>query len=79
MKENDENNIYGELYEMLTPRREIKASADLRRRIADTVDRREAVGRRSIWFKALIPAAAAAAVVVLLLIPTGMSAKELLT
>ena len=79
MKENDENNIYGELYEMLTPRREIKASADLRRRIADTVDRREAVGRRSIWFQALIPAAAAAAVVVLLLIPTGMSAKELLT
>ncbi len=79
MKENDENNIYGELYEMLTPRREIKASADLRRRIADTVDRREAAGRRSVWFKALIPAAAAAAVVVLLLIPTGMSAKELLT
>ncbi len=69
---------YEEIRELLTPRRDIKASAELRERVHRTMEsrRRSSLRMRWIWGGAGLSAAAMA---FLLLLPaTGMSAKELL-
>ncbi|SFG36510.1 hypothetical protein [Prevotella sp. KH2C16] len=69
---------YEEIRELLTPRRDIKASAELRKRVHGMMEsrRRSSVRMRWIWGGAGLTAAVVA---LLLLLPvTGMSAKEFL-
>lgn len=69
---------YKEIKDLLTPRRDIKASARLRCRVGRAIenDRRKSSWRNFIWGG--ISLSAAAAVILLLLVPSRLSAKEIL-
>lgn len=72
---------YDEIRELLTPRRDIKASDELRRKVRSTLrshDRKQTLRRNWFWSGIGI-SAAVAAVMLLVLIPSGMSAREVLT
>ncbi len=73
---------YKDIQDLLKPRRDIKASAQLRNRVKTSVDRkRRATTLRRNWILGGISAGIAAAVLLLVLIPSGASAispKEIL-
>lgn len=73
-----EQQHYDEIRRMLVPRREIKASPSLRRRVAQTARAARVRRLRSGMLRALLPACAAAAIIAIVFFPTGMSANELL-
>lgn len=80
MKEHDDNHTYREIYDLLTPRREIKASDGLRRRISTSIADHALRRRRASGLRALAMASvAAAAAIAILLVPGDMSASELLS
>lgn len=69
---------YKEIKDMLKPRRDFAASDELRNRIESTLDTytRKRKPLRWIWG---VGASCIAAVLILILLPTGLSAKEILT
>lgn len=70
---------YKEIRELLKPRRDIKASDELRRKVRRALDKK----RKNRMLKSLVfggvSLSAVAAVLLLVLIPAGMSAKEILS
>lgn len=70
---------YKDIKEFLEPRRDIKASDELRKKVQKAIerDRRYRITRK--WLFGGISLSAVAAVLLLVLIPSGMSAKEILT
>ena len=70
---------YKEIRELLTPRRDIKATADLRREVRTTLDKKRKNRMLKNWVFGGISLSAVAAVLLLVLIPSGMSAKEILS
>ncbi len=70
---------YKEIKELLKPHRDIKASEELRLKVIRAVERknRKQVVRK--WIFGGISLSAVAAVLLLVLVPSGMSAKEILT
>lgn len=70
---------YKDIKELLRPRRDIKASEGLRRRVHSALDREQRVRMTRKWLFGGISLSAVAAVLLLVLIPSGLSAKEILT
>jgi hypothetical protein len=70
---------YKEIKDMLKPRRDFAASDDLRNRINSTLDSCTRQRKPFRWLWGVGASCVAAAVLTLILIPTGMSAKEILT
>lgn len=70
---------YKEIKELLKPRRDIKASDELHRKVRRALDKDS--GNRIVkkWLLGGISLCAVAAVLLLLLIPSGMSAKEIIS
>ena len=69
---------YKEIKEMLKPRRDIKASEELRHKVNSALERS---GRKQAireWTFGGIGLSAVAAILIFVLIPSGMSAKEIL-
>lgn len=69
---------YKEIEELLKPRRDIKASDELRLKVIRAVDRSDRRKEVRKWIFGGISLSAVAAVLILLLIPFGLSAKEIL-
>lgn len=69
---------YKEIEELLKPRRDIKASDELRLKVIRAVDRSKRRKEVRKWIFGGISLSAVAAVLILLLIPFGLSAKEIL-
>lgn len=69
---------YKEIEELLKPRRDIKASDELRLKVIRAVDRSDRRREVRKWIFGGISLSAVAAVLILLLIPSGLSAKEIL-
>ena len=69
---------YKEIEELLKPRRDIKASDELRLKVIRAVDRNKRRKEVRKWIFGGISLSAVAAVLILLLIPFGLSAKEIL-
>lgn len=69
---------YKEIEELLKPRRDIKASDELRLKVIRAVDRNKKRKEVRKWIFGGISLSAVAAVLILLLIPSGLSAKEIL-
>lgn len=69
---------YKEIEELLKPRRDIKASDELRLKVIRAVDRSDRRKEVRKWIFGGISLGAVAAVLILLLIPSGLSAKEIL-
>ncbi|MDE5663209.1 MAG: hypothetical protein K2I37_04160 [Muribaculaceae bacterium] len=70
---------YKEIRELLTPRRDIKASDELRQKVRMAIDRKRKNRRLKGWVFGGISLSAVAAVLLLVFIPSGMSAKEILS
>lgn len=70
---------YKEIRELLKPRRDIKASDELRRKVRTTLDKKRKNRMLKNWVFGGISLSAVAAVLLLVLIPSGMSAKEILS
>ena len=70
---------YKEIRELLKPRHDIKASDELRQRVSDVLNNRARNRRKLNWLFGGISLSAVAAVILFILIPSGMSAKEILT
>lgn len=64
---------------MLKPRRDFEASGELRERIDSTLDSYTRKNNPVRWLWGVGVSCVAAAVLILILMPTGMSAKEILT
>lgn len=69
---------YKDIKELLKPRRNIKASDELRLKVIRAVDRSDRRKEVRKWIFGGISLSAVAAVLILLLIPSGLSAKEIL-
>ena len=69
---------YKEIRELLTPRRDIKASDELRRKVRMALDKKHKNRMLKSWVFGGISLSAVAAVLLFVLIPSGMSAKEIL-
>lgn len=71
---------YRDIKELLTPEREIKASAQLRTKVRQALeaDRRKRLRHRWLWSSG-IGIGIAAAIQILILTPSGLSAQEVLT
>lgn len=69
---------YKDITDMLKPRRDFAASDELRNRIDSTLDSYTQKRGASRWIWSVGASCVAAAVLILILVPTGMSAKELL-
>lgn len=69
---------YDDIIEYLKPRRDFAASDELRNRIDLTLDA-YTHKRKTIWWLWSVGASCVAAVLLLILLPTGLSAKEILT
>ncbi len=68
---------YKDIQNLLKPRRDIKASAELRNRVLNSVDKKKhSAAMRRNWILGGISAGIAAAVLILVLIPTGASAMS---
>lgn len=70
---------YKDIKDMLKPRRDFAASDELRNRINSTLDSCTWQRKSFRWLWGVGASCVAAAVLILILIPTGMSAKEILT
>ncbi|MDE7437550.1 MAG: hypothetical protein K2M93_03610 [Muribaculaceae bacterium] len=70
---------YKEIRKLLKPRRDIKASDELRQRVSDVLNKRVRNRKKLNWLFGGISLSAVAAVLLLLLIPSGISAKEILS
>lgn len=70
---------YKEIKDILKPRRDFVASEELRHRIDCTLDSYTRKSRPFRWLWGVGASCVAAAVLVLVLIPTGVSAKEIIT
>lgn len=70
---------YKDIKDMLKPRRDFAASDELRNRIDSTLDSCTRQRKSFRWLWGVGASCVAAAVIMLILIPTGMSAKEILT
>jgi len=70
---------YKDIKDMLKPRRDFAASNELRNRIDSTLDSYTRKRKPLRWVWGVSASCVAAAVLILILIPTGMSAKEILT
>lgn len=70
---------YKEIRELLKPRRDIKASDELRRKVRMAIDKKRKTRMLKSWVFGGISLSAVAAVLLLVLIPSGMSAKEILS
>lgn len=70
---------YKEIRELLKPRRDIKASDELRRKVRMAFDKKRKNRLLKNWVFGGISLSAVAAVLLLVLIPSGMSAKEILS
>lgn len=70
---------YKEIRELLKPRRDIKASDELRRKVRTALDKKRTNRMLKNWVFGGISLSAVAAVLLLVLIPSGMSAKEILS
>ena len=70
---------YKEIRELLTPRRDIKASDELRRKVRMALDKKHKNRMLKSWVFGGISLSAVAAVLLFILIPSGMSAKEILS
>lgn len=70
---------YKEIRELLKPRRDIKASDELRRKVRMVFDNERKNCMLKNWVFGGISLSAVAAVLLLVLIPSGMSAKEILS
>lgn len=69
---------YKDIIELLKPRRNIKASDELRKKVNDIVKRDRHHGFSIKWLIGGISVSAVAAMLLVVLIPTGLSAKEVL-
>ena len=69
---------YKEIKDMLKPRRDFAASDELRNRIGSTLDSCTRKKKPFRWLWGVGASCVAAAILILILIPTGMSAKEIL-
>lgn len=69
---------YKDIKELLRPRRDIKASDELRRKVGKALerDRRNRIARK--WLYGGISLTAVAALLLLVIVPSGLSAKEVL-
>lgn len=70
---------YKDIVDMLKSRRDFAASDELRNRIDSTLDSYTRVNNPLRWLWGVGASCVAAAVLILILIPTGMSANEILT
>lgn len=70
---------YKEIRELLKPRRDIKASDELRQKVRTALDKKRKNRMLKNWVFGGISLSAVAAVLLLVLIPSGMSAKEILS
>lgn len=70
---------YKDIKDMLKPRRDFAASDELRHRIDSTLDSYTPQRKSFRWLWGAGASCVAAAVLILILIPSGMSAKEILT
>ena len=70
---------YKDIKDMLKPRRDFAASDELRHRIDSTLDSHTRQKKPFRWLWGVGASCVAAAVLILILIPSGMSAKEILT
>ncbi len=70
---------YKEIRELLKPRRDIKASDELRRKVRQAFDKERKNRRLKNWVFGGVSLSAVAAVLLLVLIPAGISAKEILS
>lgn len=70
---------YKDIRELLRPRRDIKASAKLREKVRVAIDKDRKNRMLKKWVFGGISLSAVAAVLLLMLIPSGMSAKEILS
>lgn len=70
---------YKEIRELLMPRRDIKASNELREKVRMAFDKKRKTRMLKGWVFGGISLSAVAAVLLLVLIPSGMSAKEILS
>ena len=70
---------YKDIRELLRPRRDIKASAKLREKVRLAIDKDRKNRMLKKWVFGGISLSAVAAVLLLMLIPSGMSAKEILS
>lgn len=70
---------YNDVKDLLKPRRDFAASDELRYRIGATLDSHTRKRQHLRWVWGLGTSCVAAAMLILILIPTGMSAKEILT
>ncbi len=70
---------YKEIRELLKPRRDIKASDELRLKVRMAIDKKRKNRMLKNWAFGGISLSAVAAVLLLVLIPSGMSAKEILS
>lgn len=70
---------YREIRELLKPRRDIKASYELRQKVRMALDKQGRNRRLKSWVFGGISLSAVAAVLLLVFIPSGMSAKEILS
>lgn len=70
---------YKEIRELLKPRRDIKASDELRLKVRMAFDKKRKTRMLKGWVFGGISLSAVAAVLLLVLIPSGMSAKEILS
>lgn len=72
---------YKDIQNLLKPRRDIKASAELRNRVGDSIGKKRRASIRRKWMWGGISAGIAAAVLLIVMLPAGasaMSPKELL-
>lgn len=69
---------YKDIKDLLKPRRDIKASAAFREKIEEDMRTRSHANSGAKWLWSSLTVGAAAAVLALLLIPTGLSAKDIL-
>lgn len=70
---------YNDIRELLTPRRNIKASKELKKRIDSAIEKKHRTATGLKWLWGGLSTGAIAALVILSLIPKGMSAKDILT
>lgn len=69
---------YKDIRESLMPRRDIKASGELRRRVRLALDRDRAKHIRRTWMWGSFSLGAVAAMLIFILLPSGLSARDIL-
>ncbi len=70
---------YKDIKELLTPRHDIKASDELRCKVRKALDRNRRVRKTRTWLLGGVGFSTVAAIFLLVFIPSGMSAKDMLS